>query len=404
MAIKGTKPAKAEQITEREGRLVKQIIKQNRTRAKKDIDTWRKALQMAENAENPKRVLLLSLYDEILLDMHLTGEMEKRILAATGSNGNLLDAEGKPNKEATDLLTKNWFNELAKNYMISIFTGYRLVQVKELTSEGLIQSIELVNPYNVIPEKGLFVLKAGDEKGIFYKEDPTSMAYTFEIGDPYDLGLLNKCAPHVLFRRFAQSAWSEFSDVFAMPLRVGKTQSKDPASLDRMERALVEMATNSFMIIDKDEEINFIESAKSDGSIFNGLIKLCENEISKGIFSSIIGGTGEGGSYAKEKVGFDIQTLISLADKKNLEGWINEQVLPKLVALGYPFEGLRWEYEKLKDLQALVKIMEGLNGSGYRPKIDWVENEFNMPIEEIPSGAVTTKTDPNKKLSFNFFE
>lgn len=404
MAKKATSAPKEVQITEREGRLAKQIVKQNRSRGKKDVDLWRKALQMAENSENPKRVLLLSIYDEITLDMHLTGEMEKRILSITGSSGNLVDADGTPVKEATDLLTKSWFNELIKQYMHHIFYGYRLVQVKEINAEGLIASVELVNPYNVIPELGLFTIKAGDDKGILYREDANIMPWTFEIGDPYDLGLLNKCTPHVLFRRFAQSAWSEFSEVFAMPLRVGKTQSKDPKSLNRMEDMMLEMATNSFMVIDKDEEVTFIESGKTDGSIFNGLIKLCENEISKGIFSSVIGGASDGGSFAKEKVGADVQALISLADKKNLEGWINETLIPKLVNLGYPFDGLRWEFEKLKDLKALVEIMKGLATSGFRPTIEWVENEFSMPIEELPSGVASPAEEkPKSKLSFDFF-
>ena len=50
-----------------------------------DINKWRLAIRSAEDAMYPDRTLLLDIYNDILLDMHLTAVIDKRIEAVKGT-------------------------------------------------------------------------------------------------------------------------------------------------------------------------------------------------------------------------------------------------------------------------------------------------------------------------------
>lgn len=385
-------------ITERPDKVVSQIIKTNKIRGRKAIIDWTQANNQAGNAENPKRALLYNLYEELVIDGEIYAEWEtKRKLRVLANDFNLLDANNKPDETATDQLKTTWFNDFISLAMDSKLWGHSLIEVDKINTDGLIASIELVRRKHVIPEKGLITIKVGDEKGIAYREDAQINQWLFEVGKTEDLGLLNICAPYVLFMRFALSAWSEFCEVFAMPLRVGKTQSKDTTSLNKMNDMLLEMATASYAVIDKDEEIQFIESNKTDGSVYNGLMTLCASKISKILNGAVIGEATQSGSRAKEQVGQQINELVTLSDTIWLEGIVNDIVLPKLIALGYPFDGLKFKYIKQKDLTKSLEIVKGLSSAGFKPTIEWVQDEFGIPLDtqtqQNPTTSVKAQTD-----------
>ncbi len=117
----------------RPDKLLDKLIASNRSRARKDISNWRVALQQAENVETPKRSLLYSLYDELILDAHLSAEFQKRVLAIRGSQFSIYNqTDGVVDNEKTDLLSKPWFFELLDLSMQSIFWGHSLVQIGEV--------------------------------------------------------------------------------------------------------------------------------------------------------------------------------------------------------------------------------------------------------------------------------
>ncbi len=391
------------EVVERPDRVVSQLIRSNKARGRKKIADWTAANNQAGNAENPKRTLLYSLFEELVLDGDVFAEWEtKRKLRFIATDFHLLDVNNKPNEEATNMLRSMWFNQLLNLALESKLWGHSLIEIKDIDSTGLISNLELVYRKHVLPEKGIITTKVGDEKGILYRTDPAINQWLIEVGETNDLGLLNICAPYILFQRFALSAWSEFCELFAMPLRVGKTQSKDVTSLNRMEDMLISMATASYAVIDKDEEIQFIEAGKSDGTVYERLMTVCSAKISKILNGAVIGEASQGGSRSKEEVGSEISNLVTLADMIWFENWMKQYGIPKLVLLGYPFDGLRFDFKKPKDLKSLLEIVVGLTGAGYKPKLEWVQDEFGIPLDEIVVQPSKTTTQP--KAQSNFFD
>lgn len=358
--------------------LIRKIIAANKSRARKDINAWRTALQMAERVENPKRNLLYNLYDELELDAHLTAAIQRRVLTVRGADFTVLDANGEPDPEKAELLRRPWFIRFVELAMQSIFWGHSLIQIREI-EQGEISGVELVRRRHVRPESGLFVERQEDDKGISYRDDDKYYDWLLEVGGHEDLGLLNKCAPHILYKRFAQASWSEYCEVFGMPLRYGKTNVKDIESLNRMEDMMLNMGTAAYAVIDNDEEVQFVETTGGKGEVYDSLIDKCNAEVSKLINGAVIGEASQGGSRSKEEVGERVGEAITRADKDFIAGYVNHTLIPRLVKLGYPLEGCSFRFERDADTHALWEITQGVL-QHYEVDADFITDTFGIPV------------------------
>jgi len=387
---------------ERENKLPN-FIAAVQSRSRKTIANWRSALQQAENVENPRRNALLTIYKEIVDDAHLSSAIQKRVLAVTGAPFYINDKSSNNDAEKLKEIKKIWFHDVVKYSMDSIFYGHSLIQLS--VNDLRIFESELVNRRHVRPETGLFVIKENDDKGVLYREDPAVTPWLIEVGQKENLGLLNKCVPHVLIKRFAQSAWSEYCEIFGMPLRVVKTNTKDTQSLNRLESTLIDMATAAYAIIDDNESIEFIEGMASKGEVYERLMMFCNSEISKLINGAVIGEATQGGSRSKEEVGADIASMITVADMQFIESLVNDQLFPTINSLGFPIEGYVFEFEQAKDIAALWKMTnEAL--AHYEIDGEWIKETFGIPVGQrvSPASPSAPNSTATAESSNDFFD
>lgn len=383
-------------MEQRKNQLFSQVKKSSLFRSRKDIQQWRTAIQQAENVNNPKRILLYNIYDEILLDGHLTAELNKRVLNLAGAEFYLYDKNGKHDEDIALLFDKSWFQTFIRLALESKFWGHSLVETV-LGMENQISQLKLIPRRHVRPESGLFVIQQNDDKGIVYRENKQYDNWLIEIGEWEDLGLLNKIVPYVLFKRFAMSAWSEYCEIFGMPVRVAKTNTKDDKSLNRLDQMMIDMASSSYAVIDKEEELDFLESAGGKGEVYDKLIDRCNSEISKLINGAVIGEASQGGSRSKEEVGLQIQQQITFADMQWLQSLVNELLLPKMVQWGIIPEGFSFEFEKQKDLNTIWKYVSGILNH-YDVDPEYINDTFGIPVK-----AKATPSNATAKGSEGFF-
>ena len=371
------------------------IIPRAMTRGKKDIRNWRAALIAAENINNPRRTLLYNLYHELILDPHLSSEIQKRVLASVGAEFSLYKIDdGESDPEITALFHKPWFYEFIEHAINSVFWGFSVVELGDI-KDGEIDGISLIPRKHILPLSGEFIKDENENRGIKYRDDDKYSRYIIEIGKTDDLGLINKAAPQLLYKRFSTSAWSDFTEIFGMPLRVAKTNTKDRTSLNAMEDMMVKMGSGGYAIIDESEMLEFIESNKSNGDVYKSLIDLCNSEISKLINGAVIGEANAGGSRAKEEVGERTGNMIWNSDKQMLTGYINEQLIPKLIDMGYKLDGYGFRFEKHKDLDAMFKMAQGLLQS-FDIDAEYISNTFGIPVskkETVNSQNLNTEGD-----------
>lgn len=347
-----------------------------RTRA--DVLTWKNALSAAENIENPKMFPYYNLVRDITLDAHLTSQMQNRKLKTISANFVLQNTNGETNQELTDELQKSvWFNQIIEHILDSIYYGYTLIEFnREADKESPI--ITLVPRQNVLPQKGIVVKDYTDDKGLDYLNATEYGTWLLDFGAVGDLGLINKAIPHILFSRFAQSCWSELCEIYGIPPRVMKTNTRDMNALRRAEQMMSDMGAAAWFIIDESENFEWAQTGMpATGQVYDGLIKLCRDNISLLISGAIIGQDTKFGSRGKEESSQEaLQDLVN-ADQTMVEQYMNDKVLPALYKIGVLPDGLRFQYDQVEDIGELWKRTIDLLPYKNIPD-EWIKDKFGV--------------------------
>lgn len=365
------------------------------SQARNDIATWKMAIRQAEAIDSPKRIRLQNLYKDISIDGLLTSQIENRVLQTMASSFSLKDLSGKINPEVTDLLKKSrYYYDIVRNMLDSVYYGTTVIEI--LNSDAGVK-IELISRNNIEPRKGLFLTDENDTTGIPFREMKEYGTWVLEFGDSKNFGLLNKAIPHVLFKRFAQSCWSELCEIYGIPPRVMKTNTQDPVMLSRAEQMMRDMGAAAWFIIDETEEFDFAKGADSNGDVYNNLIKLCNNENSMLVSGAIIGQDTKNGNESKEKVSVNVLSRLVDADKRMVASYFNDLVLGALVRIGLIPDNLTFEFDPQENIELLWSMVkEVLPYMEVDPV--WIQEKFGIKL----TGKKTT-TDPNAKLS-SFFD
>ena len=128
-----------------------EIIKTQKTIYRKEIREWRMAQFAARNPEQPRRKLLIDLYEEIMDDAFVFARAETRILRVSNKDF-VIKTNGEIDKEKTTLINKQWLTEFIKITLESNYYGYSLPFINELTDEGFIKSIDMLWRDHIVPE------------------------------------------------------------------------------------------------------------------------------------------------------------------------------------------------------------------------------------------------------------
>lgn len=365
------------------------IVPKAMARTRADVMVWKNALAMAENVDNPKLFPYYNLVKDMTLDAHLTSQMQNRKLKTISANFVLQNINGETHQKLTDELQKSvWFNQIIEHILDSVYYGYTLIEFnREADKESPI--ITLVPRQNVIPQKGIVVKDYTDDKGMDYLNAPEYGTWLLDFGTVGDLGLINKAIPHILFSRFAQSCWSELCEIYGIPPRVMKTNTRDMNALRRAEKMMTDMGAAAWFIIDESEKFEWAQTGMpATGQVYDGLIKLCRDNISLLISGAIIGQDTKFGSKGKEISSQEaLQDLVD-ADQTMVEQYMNEKVLPALYKIGILPDDLRFQYDQVEDLGELfdrtIKLLPYKNIPD-----EWIKDKFGIEVQGervAPSG------------------
>lgn len=353
---------------------------------RKDINDWRNAIKLTEATEHPSNAKLQTIYKNIMEDALLTSQVENRKTKLFGMDFHLKNENGEINEEQTKILTDDVpFRQLTTAILETIYYEYSLVQLNwEENIEGTsVLKCESLPRTNIVPQDGTFIPDLADSyKRIPYREAPEYGIWWLEFGSAKERGLLNKATPHVLMKSFAQSCWAELCEIYGIPPRYMKTNTQDPNMLKRAEMMMRDMGAAAWFIIDETEEFNFAQGVSTNGDVYNGLIRLCNNENSMLISGAIIGQDTVNGNYSKEESSQKMLDALALTDVVLVEENWNNIVLPALRKLGVITGDVTFAFEIPEDLEALWgKVKEAMNN--YEFDVDWLNEKFNLKITGV---------------------
>ncbi|MEI6898272.1 MAG: DUF935 family protein [Bacteroidota bacterium] len=358
------------------------------SQARNDIATWKSALRSAMAVEMPKRIRLQNLYKDISLDALLTSQMENRRLQTISSIFTLKDQNGTINEEATAILkSSRFYYDIVRNILDSVYYGPTVIEI--ISDQNGIRVIPIPRN-NIEPVTGQIMLDENDTAGVDYRNAKEFNTWLFEFGHPQDFGLLNKAIPHVLFKRFAQSCWSELCEIYGIPPRVMKTNTGDPAMLTRAEQMMRDMGAAAWFIIDETESFEFAQGTTTGGDVYSNLIRLCNNENSLLISGAIIGQDTKNGNESKETISIGILGRLVSSDKSMVESYFNNNILGGLFRIGLIPDGLVFGFEPQEDIKELWTMTKDV-----LPFMDvdpaWVKTKFGIEVTGIKqSGQAAT--------------
>jgi hypothetical protein len=366
---------------------------------RKDIASWKTAEKLTNLVDLPKWYLIQQLFKEIKLDALLTSQLQNRQLKVLAERIVLKKANGDVDEEQTKLVNNSKFtNEINKHILDSVFNGHSLIELS-LNIEKVLQ-VDLLPRENVDPRNGRLYPDYTEDTFTPYREVAEYGTWLLEFGAKGNLGLLNNAVPHILFKRFAQSCWSELCEIYGIPPRVMKTNTQDPAMVKRGETMMKDMGAAAWFIIDESESFEWAKGVNTNGDVYSNLMTFCNNEISLLVTGAVIGQDTQNGSRSKDESGQEMLNTLCDSDLRLLEQAWNTTVIPALIKIGVLKGDLTYGYEQTEDLSQLwTMTKESLPYFDVKP--EWVKEKFGVEVigkREVP------KQQNTLSLGADFFD
>ncbi|NDV45495.1 DUF935 family protein [Paludibacter sp. 221] len=386
-------------LRDKRGNYAPMTVRKSVSMTRRDIADLQRARELALTANNPKQYLLQDIFTIVSDDPHLTSQINNRKEQTIAAGFEMRTADKKIDSKMTDILSEFDFIPDLLGYMLdSENFGYSLV---ELSVEDNRPKVELIPRRNVVPDFGRFYPDASYDNYLEYRQAKEYKRWLLEFNSGH-LGMLNKAVPYVLFKKFAESCWSELCEIYGIPPRVLKTDTRDPQMLDNAEAMMRDIGAAAWFIIDSTEEFQFAQGVNTNGDVYSNLIGHAKNEISMLFNGAIIGQDTKNGNESKEKVSMEIADRLVQADRRMCEIYMNSLVIPALYRIGWiPATTSKFKFTAAEDLDKLfdmtVRVMPHKKVSD-----KFIKEKFGIEVEgdrfDTPQPSEPTKED--KKLNF----
>lgn len=316
-----------------------------------DQDDIKTAIIAAEVETDPRRILLMQVYRETLRDLHVRSQIETAINKVLSPPWAIVDEETyEINEELTRLMQKKWFEKLRRFFVLEEFEGTKLVelgQFKETKHGWELISVKEFPAELVLPKKGLIVPSPYGQTGIPYRPEDLPEGATkeikqlaeqaseffIEIGDHDNLGLLQYIAPNSTYKKYAKGDWARSSEKWIDPVTIIRSSSDDDAENDKKAESAENMGNNSWMILDKEDEVDLLERKNASGfKTTQEWLHYLDADNSKGANGQVATSDEKsfvGSAEVQERILDDYTDRRS----RSMTYWLNEDVLPKLIAL-----------------------------------------------------------------------
>ena len=360
---------------------------------RKEVNDWLTARSNRRDPFNPITYPMQQLYKDSMLDNHLQGAIENRMLKTLNKDFLIKDSEGNVDTKRSAQIQTRWFRMMVRRALESKFYGYSLMFVTDLALPTR-QVIDLPRE-NVIPEKSILIKNSFDPNSdaISYRDFPKYFIFVQLGADP--IGVLERIAPLTIYKRHSWASWDQFEQIFGLPIRVARTMINTQKHRDDLQLWLETMGTASYAIFDKQVDLEVKENKQTDAyNIFMQKVKSLNQEISKGINGQTMT-MDDGSSQSQATVHMDIQNEIVKADIQDIQDWATDDLFPILRLHGFDIpEGYYLSIAEREEMKPAdkIKIDEILLRSGFNLKPEYIEDFYGTPLDETEPRREATPT------------
>ncbi|MEO2064479.1 MAG: DUF935 family protein [Christiangramia sp.] len=369
--------------------LMVDVVRRQRRLWRKEIKDWQAARFALYHSETPRTYPMQEVYDDIMLDGHLTGITGNRTLRTTNKDY-IFTIDGVKDDKLTEFIKdQEWFETLIEKAHESVYRGYSLLWVEEY-EKGEIKKLQLIPRGLVIPEKKVLLYSFDSDTGIDFSEIDDILLYA----QFYDhIGLLEKAAVYTILKRHSWGSWDEFEELFGIPIRIAKIASQSETVKNEVAGWLEEMGSAPYGVFPIGTEVDIKENSKSDAfNVFYKKIEALDKELSKLVLHQTMT-TENGSSKAQGTVHENTLEEVIYADEKKMLAFLNKRLVPAMRKLGYNIpENAKISVEKTTDPNKQINIDGVLMKNGYVLSKQYVEETYGVEVDATPQPGA--KKDP----------
>lgn len=324
--------------------------------------------------------------------LHYASQLQTRRLAID-SVAISIESEGVDNKvvEAVEeLIADDGFMTARSSLTDAIAKGYACVEMMwEYQQKRLrpVDYIERDQRFFQMDRLSLRTLRLAVDGSIEGEQLPEAKFLRHlpatRAGLPLRRGMALPAAWAYLIQQFTLQDWAAFSEVYGMPLRVGKYNAgASPADKRTLLKAVASIANDAAAIIPSGMDIEFHEvSGQNGAAVFGGLLEYMDKQISKLVVGQTMT-SDDGSSFGQAKIHNEVRLDILRADSGQLAITLNRDLVRPFVDLNF---GPQQRYPVLQllvpdpeDIDALTNAISRLMPYGLRVKQSEVREKIGL--------------------------
>ena len=346
-----------------------------------DIAKYMSSLESASAIDCYNRSRLYDMYSSVLLDLHLSGIIDKRLIGVSRIPIEFR-RDGKPDDAVNEHLKSPWFRRFVKDVLWSRFWGFSLFQFYG-DDRGWI-SYDLIDRKHYDPVRREILRYETDSSGVPV-ENFSNILY---VGDsPRGLGMLARLVPMVLYKRGNIGDWAEFCQIFGMPIREYTYDAGDEEARQRLLADAKRQGANAVYIHPKDSTLNLVESGNKSGTVdvYERFAAMCNTEMSIAVLGNTLTTDAKStGTQALGKVHQDEEDQLKEDDRDFVLDVLNYDMSDIFSSLGVNTEGGEFTYVTTKrvDKTVQINVVEKLSAMGLPISDDYLYETFEIDKPE----------------------
>lgn len=350
------------------------------------------------------RSRLIDLYEACLQqDAHLRATLEtleSQILGDRYMLARITD-KGKYIKDVaeTQKIQGSQFDKIIRGIVEAKLFGYTLIEIMpHLDAQtGKLAEVNLIERRNVLPDQRRVVKR----QGLWLPNwdiGSTSYKWNYVLVSTGDLGLFSATTPLILAKKYTVANYVNFSHTYSQPIIHAKTVSESNSDRKRLANEVANAAQNRIVVTGLEDEVDIKAFTMSNSEkIYTGLIEFVNREVSNLILGSESMAGGMQSYVGSTKAHQDIFRDRVEMYRRYIENVMNEEIIPRLVNMGYITAGLEFKYSNRIEMNNEDRIkLYSLITDKYEVSSDEIEKEFGINVGKqlnVLSGGIASGGD-----------
>ena len=331
---------------------------------------------------------LIDLYEAcVQQDAHLSAVLETLESQIVGERYMLArqNEKGKYVKDvaATKKIQGTQFIKIIKGIVESKLYGYTALEIMpDVDSKtGKLKEVNIIERRNVLPDQKRIVRRQGIWSPGWDLESP-QYQNNYVLINSGTLGLFSATTPLILAKKFTLANYVNFSHTYGQPIIHGKTESDNSQDRKRLANDIASAAQNKVIVTGLMDEVDIKTFTMSNSEkVFTGLMEVVDREVSNlilgsesmaGAMQSYVGATNAHQDIFRDRVE---------VYREYIENIMNEEIVPRLVAMGYIDSGLEFKYSKRLEMSNKDQIdLYTFLTERYEIAADEIEKVFGVTV------------------------